>query len=249
MMNEPTIEKIKALRLDGLLASWLEQQKNPKLAALGFDERLGLLIDAEWLHRDNKRLKRVLGEARLRLNQACIEGIDFPPKRQLDRAVIRQLAGCTWLVERQSILISGMTGTGKTYVACALAHQACRHGHRALYRRASRLFHELRLARADGTYSRLLARFARVNVLVIDDFGLAPLDDHDKQDLLEVLEDRYATGSTIVTSQLPPDKWHEYLGEPTVADAICDRLLNHAHRLALKGPSRRKEKPQTDSTD
>jgi len=143
--------------------------------------------------------------------------------------------------EHHSILVTGMTGTGKTYVACALAHQACRQGHRALYRRASRLFHELRLARADGTYQRLLARFARVNVLVIDDFDLAPLDDHDKQDLLEVLEDRYATGSTIVTSQLAPDNWHEHLGEPTVADAICDRLLNHAHRLALKGPSRRKE--------
>jgi DNA replication protein DnaC len=249
MMNEPTIEKLKALRLEGLLTSWLEQQKNPKLGDIAFDERLGLLVDAEWLHRENKRLKRVLGEAKLRLGQACIEGIDFPVKRQLDRAVVRQLASCTWVAEHQSILVTGMTGTGKTYVACALAHQACRQGHRALYRRASRLFHELRLARADGTYQRLLARFARVNVLVIDDFGLAPLDDHDKQDLLEVLEDRYATGSTIVTSQLPPDKWHEHLGDPTVADAICDRLLNHAHRLALKGPSRRKENTPTDSND
>jgi DNA replication protein DnaC len=249
MMNEPTIEKLKALRLEGLLTSWLEQQKNPKLGDIAFDERLGLLVDAEWLHRENKRLKRVLGGAKLRLGQACIEGIDFPAKRQLDRAVVRQLASCTWVAEHQSILVTGMTGTGKTYVACALAHQACRQGHRALYRRASRLFHELRLARADGTYQRALARFARVNVLVIDDFGLAPLDDHDKQDLLEVLEDRYATGSTIVTSQLPPDKWHEHLGDPTVADAICDRLLNHAHRLALKGPSRRKENTPTDSND
>ena len=158
-MNEPTVEKLKALRLEGLLAGWLEQQKNPKLG------------------------------------------------------------------------------------------DACRQGYRALYRRASRLLHELRLARADGTYQRLLARFARAHVLVIDDFGLAPLDDHDKQDLLEVLEDRYAIGSTIVTSQMPPDKWHEYLGDPTVADAICDRLLNHAHRLALKGPSRRKENTPTDSSD
>jgi DNA replication protein DnaC len=249
MMNEPTIEKLKALRLDGLLASWLEQQKDPKLGDIGFDERLGLLVDAEWLHRENKRFKRVLGEAKLRLGQACIEGIDFPAKRQLDRAVVRQLATCTWVAEHQNVLVSGMTGTGKTYVACALAHQACRQGHRALYRRASRFFHELRLARADGTYSRLLARFARTNVLVIDDFGLSPLDDHDKQDLLEVLEDRYAIGSTIVTSQLPPDKWHEHLGDPTVADAICDRLLNRAHRLALKGPSRRKENTTTDSND
>lgn len=248
-MNEPTVEKLKALRLEGLLAGWLEQQKNPKLGDVAFDERLGLLVDAEWLHRENKRLKRALAEARLKLSQACIEGIDFAAKRQLDRAVIRQLAMCTWVAEHQSILISGMTGTGKTYLACALAHQACRQGYRALYRRASRLLHELRLARADGTYQRLLARFARAHVLVIDDFGLAPLDDHDKQDLLEVLEDRYAIGSTIVTSQMPPDKWHEYLGDPTVADAICDRLLNHAHRLALKGPSRRKENTPTDSSD
>lgn len=248
-MNEPTIEKLKALRLDGLLAAWLEQQKNPKLNDVGFDERLGLLVDAEWLNRENKRLKRVLGEAKLRLSQACIEGIDFPAKRQLDRAVVRQLATGTWVAEHQNILISGMTGTGKTYVGCALAHQACRQGYRAIYRRASRFFHELKLARADGTYARLLARLARINVLVIDDLGIAPLEDPDKQDLLEVLEDRYASGSTIVTSQLPPDKWHEYLGDPTVADAICDRLLNHAHRLALKGPSRRKEKTQPNSTD
>jgi DNA replication protein DnaC len=249
MLNEPTIEKLKTLHLDGLLQAWLEQHKDPKLNELGFDERLGLLVDAEWLHRENKRLKRVLGEAKLRLNQACIEGIDFPSKRQLDRAVVRQLASCRWVVEHQHVLVSGMTGTGKTYVACALAHQACRQGYRALYRRATRLSHELKLARADGTYPRLLGRLARMDVLVIDDFGIAALDDQEKQDLLEVLEDRYGTRSAIVTSQLPPSKWYEHLGDPTVADAICDRLLHNAHHLALKGPSRRKEKPQPESND
>src|SRR6185295_14717201 len=191
--------------------------------------------------------KRVLAEAKLRLGQACVEGIDFPSKRQLDRSVIRQLATCAWVIEHQHVLVTGMTGTGKTYVACALAQQACRKGYRALYRRATRLFHEMKLARADGTYPRLLARFARMEVLVIDDFGIAALDDQEKQDLLEVLEDRYGTRSVVVTSQLPPKKWHEFLGEPTLADAICDRLLHNAHQLALAGPSRRKENNPTES--
>lgn len=240
MLNEPTLEKLKAMRMDGMLQAWEEQQRQPDIGDLSFDERLGLLVDAEFLHRENKRLIRALREAKLRLGQACIEDIDFPAKRRLNKSVVRQLASCRWVTESQQVLITGATGTGKTYLACALTHQACRNGHRAMYRRASRFFHELRLARADGTYQRLLARFARMNVLVIDDFGLAPMGDHDRQDLLEVLEDRYGNRATIVTSQLPPDSWHEYIGEPTVADAICDRLLHGAHRLTLKGPSRRK---------
>lgn len=246
MLNEPTVEKLKAMRMDGLLQAWEEQQRQPDIGDLSFDERLGLLIDAEFLYRENKRLVRALQEAKLRLGQACIEDIDFPATRRLNKAVVRQLASCRWVAESQQVLITGATGTGKTYLACALAHQACRKGHRAIYRRASRFFHELRLARADGTYHRVLARFSRMHVLVIDDFGLAPMDDHDREDLLEVLEDRSGNGATIVTSQLPPDSWHEYIGEPTVADAICDRLLHGAHRLALKGPSRRKEKTSND---
>jgi DNA replication protein DnaC len=153
---------------------------------------------------------------------------------------VRQLATCRWIAEHQNVLITGATGTGKTFVACALAHQACRHGARALYRRTSRLFDELTLARADGTYARVLARLARVDVLIIDDFALAPLDAHQRQDLLEVLEDRTGTRSSVVTSQLPVAKWHAHLDDPTLADAICDRLLHNAHRLVLKGPSRRK---------
>ena len=145
------------------------------------------------------------------------------------------------------MLITGPTGTGKTYVACALAQQACRKGFRALYRRVPRLFDELTLARADGTYARLLARLARVDVLVIDDWGLAPLRDQERRDLLEILEDRYGTRSTIITSQLAREHWHDYLGDPTVADAICDRLLHNAHRIVLKGPSRRKENAQIDA--
>jgi DNA replication protein DnaC len=241
LLNEPTMEKLKTMRLDGLAAAWLEQQGQPKTAELSFDERLGLLVDAEWMYRENKKMKRALSEAKLRLAQACVEDIDYSARREIDKAVVRQLASCRWVEEHQAILITGMTGTGKSYLACALAHQACRKGFRAAYRRASRLFDELKLARADGTHPRMLARLARVDVLVIDDFAVAPVTDAQRADLLEVLEDRYGARSTIVTSQLPPAQWHDYLADPTLADAICDRLLNNAHRLVLKGPSKRKE--------
>lgn len=245
MLNEPTIEKLKALRLTGLLAAWVEQQKNPEANTLGFDERLGMLIDAEWTDRENKRISRSLKEAKLRITEACVEGIDYPAKRELDKAVIRQLQTCRWVNEHQSILITGATGTGKSYIACALANQACRRGFRAIYRRAPRLFDELKIARADGTYRTVLSRLARVDVLVLDDFGVAGIGDAERNDLLEVLEDRYGLRSTIVTSQLPISSWHEYLVDPTLADAICDRLVNNAHRITLKGPSRRR----TDKTN
>jgi len=182
-----------------------------------------------------------LQEAKLKLPQACLEAIDYPARRELDKAVIRQLATCRWIDEHHNVILVGATGVGKSFVACALAHQACRKGYSRLYRRASRLFHELILARADGTYVRVLTKLARVDVLVIDDWGLAPVQEQERRDLLEILEDRYGTRSTIVTSQLPPAQWHEHIGEATLADAICDRLLHNAHRLVLKGPSRRKE--------
>ena len=241
MLTEPTMEKLKAMRLDGMADAWAEQQKNPELHKLSFDERLGLLVDAEWLARENKRLERCLKEAKLKMSQACVEDIDYPAKRLLDKAVIRQLAACRWVEEHQNICVTGMTGTGKTYVACALAQQACRKGFRAVYRRASRLFDELLLARADGTFPRLLARFARIDVLVLDDWGMAKVTEQQRHDLLEVVEDRYGARSTIITSQLPTENWHDHIGHPTVADAICDRILNNAHRIMLKGPSRRKE--------
>lgn len=241
MLNEPTMEKLRALRLGALAAAWVEQQRDPQASSLGFDERLGLLVDAEWLDRQNKRLARALREAKLRLTSACIEDVDYPARRELDRAVVRQLATCAWIEQHHNVIITGPTGVGKTYVACALAQQACRKGYRALYRRISRLFDELTLARADGTYARLLGRLTRIDLLVLDDWGLAPVGEMERRDLLEILEDRHGNRSTLLTSQLPVARWHDHLGDPTIADAICDRLLHNAHQLVLKGPSRRKE--------
>lgn len=241
MLNEATADKLRDLNLEALVLAWHEQQKDPEALKLGFDERLGLLVDIAWLARENKRLAGRLKEAKLRLGSACIEDIEYTARRQIDRAVVRQLASCRWIEEHQSIVLTGATGTGKTYLACAFAQQACRKGYRATYRRASRLFDEMLLARADGTYVRLLTRLARIDVLVIDDWGLEQPDERQRADLLEVLEDRHGIRSTIMTSQLPPEKWHDALGEPTIADAVCDRVLHNAHRLVLKGPSRRKE--------
>ena len=241
MLREPTIDQLRALRLPAMAQAWTEQPQHADVSSLAFDERFALLVEAEWLARENKRLTRALREAKLKLSQACIEAIDYPARRELDKAVIRQLATCRWVHEHQNVIVVGATGVGKSFIACALAHQACRQGYRAYYRRASRLFHDLTLARADGTYMRLLTKLARLDVLVLDDWGLAPVQDQERRDLLEILEDRYGSRSTIITSQLPPAQWHDYLGEATLADAICDRLLHNAHRLVLKGPSRRKE--------
>ena len=241
MLNEPTMTKLKNLRLDAMATAWTEQHQSPDVAKLAFDERFGILVDAEWLHRENKRIGRCLKEAKLKLAAACVEDIDYPTRRELDRAVIRQLATCRWVDEHQNVIVTGATGTGKTFIACALAQQACRTGHRAIYRRATRLFEELNLAHADGSYVRLLAKLARIDVLVLDDWGMAPVRDQDRRDLLEILDDRVGARSTIMTSQLPVAKWHDYLGDPTQADAVCDRVLNNAHRIVLKGPSRRKE--------
>ncbi len=241
MLIEPTREKLKTLRLDAMAKAWEEQGGRPDIQGLSFDERLGLLVDAECLARENKRLARNLKEAKLKSSEACIENLEYSARRDLDKALVRTLATCQWIKEHQNVLITGATGVGKTYLACALAQQACRKGFRVVYRRASRLNEELALAHADGSYARVLAAFARANVLVIDDWGLGTLREQERHDLLEILEDRYGSGSTIITSQLPISSWHDYLGEPTIADAILDRLVHNAHRFTLRGPSKRKE--------
>ncbi len=240
MLREPTIEKLQTLRLSTMADAWTEQSRSPTVADLSFDERFAMLVESEWLARENKRVSRALKDAKLRINQACLEDVECTARRELEKATVRQLSMCRWVIEHQSILITGKTGTGKTYLACALANQACRKGFRAFYRRAPRLYDELRLARVDGTYARLLARIAKTDVLVIDDFAIAPIADVERRDLLEVIEDRTGTRSTIITSQLDPKLWYEYLTDPTCADAICDRIIHGSHRITLKGPSRRK---------
>jgi DNA replication protein DnaC len=240
MLTEPTMEKLHLLRLRAMAAAWTTQRQDPKMNEIDFDGRFGMLVDAEHLERDNKRLARSLREAKLRISSACIEDIDHAPKRELDRALVRQLGTCAWIGSHANVIITGATGTGKSYVACALAQQACRSGYRAAYRRMPRLLEELALAHADGTYTRLLGRLAKIDVLVLDDWGLAPLREQERRDMLEIFEDRHGTRSTIVTSQLPVETWHDYVADPTIADALLDRVVHNAHRLKLKGPSKRK---------
>lgn len=241
MLNEPTMEKLRGMRLGKLADTWLEQRGDADVQALGFDERLGLLVDAEWLNRENKKLARNLKQAKLRLGQAAIEDIDYSGRRKLEKTVMRQLATCQWIDAHQNVIVTGATGVGKTFIACALAQQACRKGYTALYRRVPRIFDELALAHADGTYPRFLAKLAKVDVLLLDDWGLVPLGDTERRDLLEIIEDRYGNRSTILTSQLPIERWHDHVGEATIADAICDRLLHNAHKIDLTGESRRKD--------
>jgi DNA replication protein DnaC len=240
MLTEPTIDKLRGMRLGTMADAWLTQREQPKVHELDFDTRFGLLVDAEHLSRDNKRLARALRAAKLRLPNACIEDIDFAPKRELDRAAVRQLGTCTWIASHANVIITGATGTGKSYLACALAQQACRSGYRVSYRRMPRLIEELALAHADGTYTRLLGRLAKVDVLVLDDWGIAPLRDQERRDMLEIVEDRHGARATIITSQLPVENWHDYVGDPTIADALLDRVVHTAHRIKLKGPTRRK---------
>lgn len=241
MLNEPTKEKFYAMRLLVMAAAWIEQQKNAKMPGLEFDERFGLLVDAEYMARDNRRLQRRLKEAQLRLPEACIEDVEVSSSRGLEKSQLAQLGSCTWVAEHQNVLISGPTGVGKSFMSCALGQLACRRGFRVLYRRMPRLFEELSLAKSDGTYGKKLAQLARADVVIVDDFGLGTVKEGQRHDLLEVMEDRYGRRSMVITSQLPVPKWHDWIGDPTVADAILDRLVHNAYKISLKGASRRKE--------
>lgn len=241
MLKHPTIEKLHALQLTGMLRALQEQAENPEYAPLSFEERLGLLVDRELLERHNRRLSLRLKQARLR-QTGVVEDVDFRQARGLDRAHFLTLAGCRWIQQRENCLITGPTGVGKSYLACALGHKACREEHTVQYARTGRLLQELAASRADGSYARRLGALAKLDLLVLDDWGVTPLTAENRRDLLEILDDRYDRRSTLVTSQLPVEHWHEYLDDPTLAEAILDRLVHNAHRIALKGESMRKRR-------
>ncbi len=241
MLTNATLEKLKKMRLVGMAAALEDQLQTPDVNDLGFEERLGLMVDREQTERDTRRLKTRLTQAKLR-QKACIEDIDYGGKRGLDKAQLLDLASCRWINEHNNLLLTGPTGVGKTYIACALAQKACRQGLSALYLRLPRLFSDLAIAKGDGRYGKLLVKYSRVDVMVLDDWGVAPMTAENRRDLLEILDDRYERKSTLITSQLPVDKWHRYLEDPTLADAILDRVVHNAYRLELRGESMRKRK-------
>ncbi len=238
MLLQQTIDRLHEMKLTGMAQALEEQGGIPDIADLSFDDRLALLLERESTAREGRRLRRLLQLARLRL-QASVEDIDFRTRRGLDKSVFLKLAACDWIRQHQVVLIVGATGTGKTYLACALGLAACRQGLGVRYVRLPRLFNDLTIARADGSYNKLLASLSRVDLLILDDWGLAPMADRERRDLLEITEDRYGRRATLVASQLPVENWHELVGDPTFGDAIMDRLLHQAHRITLKGRSMR----------
>ena len=242
MVIQETFEKLGDMKMHGFSRAFQEQLDGDGYDELGFEERVSFLVDREWSDRETRRLTRRLQQAKLRDSSACVEDIDFRHPRGLERATVRRLGEGEWITKHRNVVVTGPTGTGKTYIGCALGQNACRAGHSVLYRRVPRLIDELAVARADGSYGKLLTRIGRTDVLILDDWGLTPLSDTGRRDLLEVIEDRHGHRSTMVLSQLPIKLWHKYIGEPMVADAILDRLVHNAHKIQLKGGSMRKER-------
>jgi DNA replication protein DnaC len=242
MLNQQTIEKLCAMRLRGMAEAFREQQQEPDVQRLSFEERLGMLIDRQWNWRENRALDRRLRNARLQGN-ASVEDIGFRTPRGLDRQLVRSLiAESVWVREHQNLFLIGPTGIGKTWLGRAFGHKACRDGYTALFIKASEFFRDLATARADGSYRKLLYRFSHVDVLIVDDWAMAPLADIERRDFLEICDERYQKRSTLLTSQLPVAAWHAQIGDPTVADSILDRLVHNAHRLELNGESMRKKR-------
>lgn len=244
MLQQHTLDQLRGLRLDGMVAALTDTATQRAAEALPFDQRLALLVQRELDWRDGRRVARLLKAAKLKVSSACIEDVDWRAGRGLDRHLVTALAGGDWIRHGRNVLITGATGCGKTWLGCALAQQAVRLGFSVLYTRATRLLQELQVAHGDGSFGRRLAQLARLDVLVLDDLAIAPIGAQERQDLLELLDDRVGSRSTLITSQLPSSAWHQWLAEPTIADAIMDRLLHGSHTIALKGESLRRAKPQ-----
>ena len=239
-MHQQLLDQISELKLKGLKEAYLLQMQTPNYIHMNFEERLAHLIDAETINRKNCRIKQYLRAAKLKYRNAFLEDIEYLASRNLERSQIATLAKNQWIELQHNIIIEGATGTGKTYIACALAHNAIVGGYSAYYARISKLLSEIKLVRADGSYLSFLKRLTKIRVLILDDFGVAPMDTRDAQELLEIIEDRVGAGSTIVTSQLPVENWHDYLSNGTVADAVLDRLVHNSYRLKLEGDTMRK---------
>jgi DNA replication protein DnaC len=248
MLIEQTFEKMNAMKLSGMVEALKQQLSSSEHSALSFDERLGLMVDAEWDYREKRKLTSRLTAAKLRY-PASLENVDFKHPRGLDRQVVLSLGSCGFVENRHNLVITGPTGIGKSYLACAFVERACRRGYKGAYLRLPRLLQQLAVGRGDGSYARILDRLARFDILAIDDWLLAPLRDSERRDLVEVVEDRSERATTLIASQLPVKDWHASIGDPNLADAICDRLLHKAHRIELKGPSLRDTKghPKTTS--
>jgi len=240
MMTQQTMEKLRAMRLPGMAEAYQQQLESPAVVALTFDERLALLVDQHATWRENKAMARRLKTSKLDA-EPCIEDVNYRHARQLDAAQFRALLNSQWVAQHHSVLLTGPTGIGKSWLAQALANKACRDGHGVLYRPAGKLFRELGQAQADGSLGRLLAALTKVDVLVVDDFAMNPLQDPERRLFLEICDDRYRRRSTVLTSQLPVDKWHKQIGDPTIADSILDRLVHNAYRFELSGDSLRKK--------
>ena len=241
MLVNPTLDKLNALRLWGMAKAYTEQEGMPDIGALSFDQRFGMLVDNEMTDRQNRSLVSKLRYARLRLN-ASMEDLDLRYPRGLDKHLVTQLGSCQWIKDHHNVLLTGPTGIGKSYIACALAQNACREGYKSLYLRLPRLLEELGIAKGDGRYNKLLTNLSKTDLLVLDDFGLSKLSESQCRDLLEVIEDRHGLKSTIIASQLPVKNWHDVMMDPTLADAILDRLVHNAYKINFNGESMRKQR-------
>lgn len=241
MMTNQTLDKLSSMKLSAMEQEYRRQMELPAMQALSFDERMAMLVDVQWLARSNSRLKKLLREADLRTPSACLEDMDYDPRRKLDKAHVARLSDCAWIKEARNLFVTGATGTGKTWFTCAFGNAACRIGLKVRCYRVNRLLTDLAIGRGDGSYNKLMNELKKPELLILDDFGMSSLDPAGCRDLLEVIEERHGRKSTVVSSQLPVAQWHEVFEDATIADAVLDRLVHNAYRFELHGPSMRRQ--------